>query len=123
MAQGDPEGKGQIAFVAPGADAADAAGAERVVIEDVHLIGRKDASGDLRVTVLIVGGKLDVVTQSDLVKRPDDMALNAGGGFLMGQLAIGERPSFVIIDRDPREHFEVLLDTYLSFGFSCVNIT
>jgi phosphate-selective porin OprO/OprP len=100
------------------APAADAAGAERVVIEDVNLIGRKDPSGDFRVNVLIVGGKLDMVTRSDLVKRPDDIALNAGGGFLMGQLAIGELPSFVIIDRDPREHFEVLLDTQAHVRFA-----
>jgi phosphate-selective porin OprO/OprP len=95
---------------APAADAA-AGGGERIVIEDVQLLGRKDPSGDFRVNLLIVGGKLDVVSRSDLVKRPGDIALNAGGGFLMGQLAIGQSPSFVIIDLDPREHFEVLLDT------------
>jgi len=72
----------------------------------------------VRVNLLIVGGKVDMVTKSDLVKLPDDLALNAGGGFLMGQLAIGERPSFVIIDRDPREHFEVLLDTEAHVRFA-----
>jgi phosphate-selective porin OprO/OprP len=103
---------------APAADAADAAAAERIVIEDVHMIGRADPSKDLRVSVLIVGGELEMLTQSDLVKRPGDMALNGNGGFLMGQLALGERPSFVIIDRDPREHFEVLLDTEAHVRFA-----
>ena len=105
-------------IVAPAADAAGASGVERIVIEDVNLIGRQDPSADFLVNVLIVGGKLEMVTRSDLVKRLDDIALNGSGGFLMGRMAIGEPPSFVIMDQDPREHFEVLLDTEAHVRFA-----
>ena len=37
--------------------------------------------------------------------------MDADDGFLLGQLVLGARPSFVILDRDPREDFGVLLDT------------
>ena len=97
--------------------AADAADAERIVIEGVYLIGEQHPSKDVLVNILIVGGKLDIVTQNDLVKHSGDLALTANAGFLMGQLAIGQRPSFVILDRDPREHFEVLLDTEMHVRF------
>ena len=35
----------------------------------------------------------------------------ADGGYLVGRLAIGEAPSFIILDADPATDFEVLLDT------------
>ena len=37
--------------------------------------------------------------------------MDSNGGFLFGQLALGSRPSFVILDEDPRENVDVLLDT------------
>ena len=33
------------------------------------------------------------------------------GKYLLGQLNIGEKPSFIILDKDPREDFDVLLDS------------
>ena len=94
--------------VAPVAHAADA---ERIVVKNVHLIGRGAPSEDVRVNLLVVGGKLTVVTKDDLVVQPDDVAVDAGAGFLFGELVLGKSPSFVILDRDPREDVNVLLDT------------
>jgi hypothetical protein len=88
-----------------------AADAERIVVSNARLIGRDAPSGDLRVNLLIVGGKLVVVTKDDLVIESGDVAVDASAGFLFGQLVMGKRPSFIILDRDPREDFDVLLDT------------
>ncbi|MDH3629163.1 MAG: porin [Acidobacteriota bacterium] len=96
---------------APAADAADAAGAERIVVANAHLIGRDAPSEDVRVNLLVVGGRLVVVTKDELVVQPNDVAVDASGGFLFGELVLGKSPSFVILDRDPREEFNVLLDT------------
>jgi phosphate-selective porin OprO/OprP len=83
----------------------------RVLIYRAQLIGRVDPSLDLTVNLLIEGGKLTVVSEQPLITQPEDLALDAEGGFLLGKLAVGEAPTFVILDEDPRENFDVLLDT------------
>jgi phosphate-selective porin OprO/OprP len=88
-----------------------AATAERVIVQNVRLAGRKAPKQDASVNLLIVGGRLSVVTKDDLVVHADDAAVDASGGFLLGQLVLGTPPSFLILDRDPRVDFEVLLDT------------
>ena len=87
--------------VAPFAQAADA---ERIVVTNARLIGRDAPAQDVPVNLLIVDGKLVVVTKDDLVIQPGDVAVDASGGFLFGQLVLGSRPSFVILDQDPREN-------------------
>jgi phosphate-selective porin OprO/OprP len=83
----------------------------RVLLFGVRLIGRVDPSLDVTVNLLIERGRLTVVTEQPLITRPEDLALDAEGGFLLGNLAVGETPTFVILDEDPRDNFEVLLDT------------
>lgn len=88
-----------------------AAEPERIIVTNARLVGRDAAAQDLAVNVLIVDGKLSVVTKDELVVGPADVAVDANRGFLFGQLALGSRPSFVILDQDPREDVDVLLDT------------
>jgi phosphate-selective porin OprO/OprP len=90
---------------------AQAAGGERIVITNAHLIGRDGASQDVGVNLLIVDGTLVVVTKDELAIEMGDTAVDANGGFLLGRLAIGDRPSLVVLDQDPREDVDVLLDT------------
>jgi len=66
---------------------------------------------DVAVNLLIVNGNLIVVTKNELVIEPGDTAVDSNGGFLFGQLALGSRPSFVVLEQDPRENVDVLLDT------------
>jgi phosphate-selective porin OprO/OprP len=94
--------------VAPLAQAADA---ERIVVKNAQLISQEASSADVRVNLLIVGGRLVAVSKDDLVVTPGDVAVDASGGFLFGELVVGKSPSFVILDRDPREDFDVLLNT------------
>ena len=94
--------------VAPVARAADP---ERIIVTNARLVGRDAAAQDVAVNILIVDGALVVVTQDELVIEPDDTAVDSNGGFLFGELALGARPSFVILDQDPRENVDVLLDT------------
>jgi phosphate-selective porin OprO/OprP len=94
--------------VAPVADAADT---ERIVITNARLIGRDAPEHDIRANLLIVGGKLAVVSKDDLDIQSGDIAVDAGAGFLLGGLVLDGRPTFLILDRDPREDFDVLMDT------------
>ena len=84
---------------------------ERIIVLNSRLVGRDAAAQDVAVNLLIVDGKLSVVTKDELIVKPGDVALDANGGFSFGQLALGSRPSFVILDQDPRENVDVLLDT------------
>ena len=81
---------------------AHAADPERIIITNAKLVGRDTAAQDVAINILIVDGKLKVVTKDELVIEPDDTAVDSNGGFLFGQLAVGARPSFVILDQDPR---------------------
>ncbi len=90
---------------------ANAADPERIVVTNTHLAGRDAPSQDVAVNLLIVNGKLSVVTKDTLVIEPGDTAVDANGGFLFGRLALGAPSSFVILDEDPRENVDALLDT------------
>jgi phosphate-selective porin OprO/OprP len=90
---------------------ASAEDSERIIVKDARLVGREAAAQDVAVNVLIVDGRLTVVSKDELVIEPGDTAVDSNGGFLFGQLALGSRPSFVILDQDPREDVDVLLDT------------
>jgi len=90
---------------------ANAADPERIVVMNTHLAGRDAPSQDVAVNLLIVNGRLSVVTKDTLVIEPGDTAVDANGGFLFGQLALGAPSSFVILDEDPRENVDALLDT------------
>ena len=90
---------------------ANAADPERIVVMNTHLAGRDAPSQDVAVNLLIVNGKLSVVTKDTLVIEPGDTAVDANGGFLLGQLALGAPSSFVILDEDPRANVDALLDT------------
>jgi phosphate-selective porin OprO/OprP len=97
-----------LAGQAPVAHAADP---ERIIVTNAKLVGRDAAAQDVAINILIVDGKLKVVTKDALVIEPNDIAVDSNGGFLFGQLAIGARPSFVILDQDPRDNVDALLDT------------
>ncbi|MDH3511407.1 MAG: porin [Gammaproteobacteria bacterium] len=95
-------------IAAPVAYAADP---ERIVITNAKLVGRDAAAQDVAINILIVDGKVLVVTKDKLVIEPGDIAVDSNGGFLFGELAVGARPSFVILDQDPRENVDALMDT------------
>ena len=79
-----------------------------LVIENVR-IASVDAE-DVAVSLLIRDNKLELISK-DRIPIPDDfVAVDANGGYLVGNLALRESPSFMILDSDPRTDFEVLLD-------------
>ena len=84
---------------------------ERIIVTNAKLVSRDGAVQDVAINILIVDGKLKVVTKDELAIEPGDITVDSNGGFLFGQLALGSQPSFVILDQDPRENADVLLDT------------
>ena len=97
---------------------AHAENSERIIVLNSRLVGRDAAAQDVVINLLIIDGNLIVVTKDELVIEPGDIAVDSSGGFLFGQLVLGTRPSFVILDQDPRENVDALLDTKTHVQFA-----
>ena len=82
---------------------------QNVVIRNVYIatVGADEEP----VNLLVRDGKLELVSKDEIPTPEGLYALDAEGKYLIGILELGERPSFMILDGDPREDFEVLLDT------------
>ena len=82
---------------------------QNIVINNVNIA--TDVAEDVPVSLLIRNNKLELVSK-DQIPVPDGwVVLDAVGGYLMGSLVLGEPPSFIILDTDPRVDMEVLIDT------------
>ena len=88
------------------------------LIRNVKLTDPAGKVEDKVVNILITAGELEVVTEDKISRNEADQVVNANGGFIVGKLEIGESPSFIIFNDDPRKNFEVMLDTktYSSFA-------
>jgi len=83
---------------------------KNILIRNVTLIG-KEGDSDAAVSLLITDSILELITQDEVSLEEADISLNADGGILLGKLETGEPASFMILDQDPRENINALLDT------------
>jgi phosphate-selective porin OprO/OprP len=88
-----------------------AAEPESILIRNVRLIDRTGQTEDRRVNLLIKETKLHIVTTDEIELEDGLIGCDAQNGIVMGVLDIGQPASFLIVDQDPREDIEVLLDT------------
>ncbi len=83
----------------------------RLLINNALLIDRHDKEQDQVINLLILNGKLDLVTADPVPGKPDDQVVDARNGVILGHLDLGQPASFMILDEDPRGNFDALLDT------------
>ena len=94
---------------------------QNVLIRNVQLIQGGEGTEGVSVNILIKDNKLEIITK-DVVTVDDSMlAVDARNGFQLGQLKIGETPSLIILNQDPRENFEILMDTSFFTVFAVHN--
>ncbi|TFH38307.1 MAG: hypothetical protein E4G95_03875 [Bacteroidia bacterium] len=84
---------------------------DSILIRNVYLVGIAGADKDVLANLLIIDGKLQVVTQDEIRASKSRITIDAQNGFLMGNLLIGDSPSFLILDQNPRENYEIYLNT------------
>jgi len=96
-------------------------GPEKVLIRNVTLFDPSGAVEDKVVNILLSENKLEVVTQDKISRDEADMVVDANRGILMGKLELGDKPSFLIFNEDPRNNFEVLMDTFTYSVFAVNN--
>ena len=103
-----------IAALPPAASArwhaAESSAPETVLVRNVTLINQEGQAEDVIVNILIRNSKLDVVTKDEIPVDTAELALDAQQGILMGQLTPGQPAGFLILDGDPRDDFQILLD-------------
>lgn len=88
------------------------------LVRNVTLIDPAGEGEDKVVNILIRDLKLEVVTEDKVSRNEADQVVNANGGFIVGKLEVGELPSFIIFDEDPRQNFEIMLDTKTHSSFA-----
>jgi phosphate-selective porin OprO/OprP len=98
-------------LVAGHAFAEEPADTEDLLIRNLTLFDPAGTGEDRMVSLLVRDGKLEIVTEDEVSAEGMDEVINANAGYIMGQLKLGEPPSFLVLIADPREDFTVLLDT------------
>jgi phosphate-selective porin OprO/OprP len=78
------------------------------LIVNVHLATAE--AEDVPLSLLVRDNKLELLSRDPIPIPQGVTALDAGGGYLVGNLKLGKTPSFMILDFDPRIDFEVLLE-------------
>jgi len=94
---------------------------QNVLIRNVHLLDGGEGTKGVLVNILIRDNKLEIITQDVVTVDDSILAVDARAGYLLGQLKIGETPSFIILNQNPRENFEILLDTSFFTVFAVHN--
>ena len=84
---------------------------DSILIKNVQLVGVAGADNDVLANLLISGGKLVVVTKDSISVSKAKITVDAQKGYLMGNLLLGDSPSFLILDENPRENYEIYLNT------------
>jgi len=82
-----------------------------ILLRNVTLVDPAGNAEDRTVNILIRDSKLEIVTEDKISHDEAKSVYNANGGFILGKLDVGSPPNFMILSADPRERFEVLLDT------------
>jgi len=94
---------------------------QNVLLNNVYLLQDRGATKGVLVNILIRDNKLEIITEDKVRADESITAVDARNGYLLGQLKIGETPSFIILNQDPRENFEILLDTSFFTVFAVHN--
>ena len=102
----------------PGLEAQPGATPDDILLRNVILIDPTGQTQDRSVNILIRAGKLNLVTEDKVPGDEAAQVIDAVNGFVLGKLVVGEPPNFMILSDDPRENFEVLLDTKTYANFA-----
>lgn len=82
-----------------------------ILLRNVSLIDQGGNGEALTVNILVKDGILDLMSEDLIALSEADESYDAAGGVVMGQLKLGEVANFMILDGDPREDVDILLDT------------
>ncbi|MCJ8318524.1 MAG: porin [Colwellia sp.] len=84
---------------------------QKIVIRNVTFVDQEKA-GKITTANLVITNKLfDLVTQDDIEVSATDIIFDAQKGFILGSLVAGQVANFMILDTNPHDNIDALLDT------------
>jgi len=100
-----------LLILAPGLIHAQFVDPQNVLLQNVQIVDPAKAGEPVRVNILVQDNELKIVSE-DVIQVDDQViVVDARSGFLLGKLEIGKPPRFIILDKNPGDDIEVLLDT------------
>ena len=93
----------------------------KILIRNVVVIDQTKKTEDLTVNILIKQKVLHLISQDEIALKEANIALDAKGGFILGNLEVGKPASFIILNQDPRLNADVILDTKVHAVFAFRN--
>jgi len=84
---------------------------QKIVIKNVTFVDQEKA-GKIATANLVITNKLfDLVTQDDIEVSATDIIFDAQNGFILGSLEAGKIANFMVLDTNPHDNIDALLDT------------
>lgn len=96
-----------IAWVAPTHAQLD----KTILIRNAVLIDQEGGHRKVMVNILVKNALLDILTEDLISQDSADVSYDAREGVVLGNLKLGKPASFLVLDGDPAENVELLLDT------------
>ncbi len=90
---------------------APAAVEQKIVIRNITFVDPAKKNKSTTANLVITNKLFDLVTQDDIDVGHGDIIFDAQNGFILGSLESGEIANFLVLDANPHENIEALLDT------------
>lgn len=84
---------------------------QKIIIRNVVVIDQSKKTEDIVVNILIKQKKLQLISKDVIPLNEADITFDANGGFILGELEVGNIAAFIILNEDPRVNVDVILDT------------
>ena len=84
---------------------------QKIVIQNVTFVDPDNGGKSTTANLVITNKLFDFVSQNDIEVSHRDIIFDAQNGFILGSLESGKTANFIILDADPHNDVEALLDT------------
>jgi len=84
---------------------------QNVLLQNVQIVDPAKVGEPVRINILVQDNELKIISEDVIQVSDRVIVVDARSGFLLGKLEIGKPPSFIILDKNPADDIEVLLDT------------
>jgi phosphate-selective porin OprO/OprP len=84
---------------------------QKIVIRNITFVDPAKKKKNTTANLIITNKLFDLVTQDDIDVGHGDIIFDAQNGFILGSLEPGEIANFLVLDANPHENIEALLDT------------
>jgi phosphate-selective porin OprO/OprP len=100
-----------ILLMCPSFSLAQEVSPETILIKNVRLLDPVSPAEDRAVNILIKENRIEIVSEDSVREAKETLVLDGSNGVVLGALDIGGPASFLILDQNPQENPEILLDT------------